>query len=78
MGVLPLQIMAVGDHLNDLPMLDRRYAHHLACPANAVDAVKKRVITQGGHVSSTNVAEGLVEAWDRFFPQKGINQFYGR
>ena len=29
-------------------MLDRRYAHHLACPANAVDAVKKQVSSQGG------------------------------
>jgi len=70
MGVLPLQIMAVGDHMNDLPMLERRYAHHLACPANAVDEVKKQIQAQGGHVSSANVAEGTVEAWDLFFPQK--------
>jgi hydroxymethylpyrimidine pyrophosphatase-like HAD family hydrolase len=78
MGVLPLQIMAVGDHLNDLPMLDRRYAHHLACPANSVDLVKKKVASQGGHVCAGGVADGVIEAWDRFFPQKGINQFYGR
>jgi hydroxymethylpyrimidine pyrophosphatase-like HAD family hydrolase len=70
--------MAVGDHLNDLPMLDRRYAHHLACPANAVDAVKKQVASQGGHVCTAGIASGVVEAWDRFFPQKGINRFYGR
>jgi hydroxymethylpyrimidine pyrophosphatase-like HAD family hydrolase len=69
-GVLPLQVMAVGDHLNDLPMLDRRYAHHLACPANAVDEVKDRVRAQGGHVSSADVAEGTLEAWDCFFPRK--------
>ena len=78
MGVLPLQIMAIGDHLNDLPMLDRRYAHHLACPANAVDLVKKKVASQGGHVCTGGVADGVIEAWDRFFPQKGINRFYGR
>ena len=70
MGVLPLQIMAVGDHLNDLPMLERRYAHHLACPANAVDEVKKKIHAQGGHVATSDVAEGTVEAWDRFFPPK--------
>jgi len=70
MGVLPLQIMAVGDHLNDLPMLERKYAHHLACPANAVDEVKEKIRAQGGHVASADVAEGTVEAWDLFFPLK--------
>ena len=69
-GILPLQIMAVGDHLNDLPMLERRYAHHLACPGNAVDQVKKKIQEQGGHISSADVAEGTVEAWDLFFPLK--------
>ena len=68
-GVLPAQIMAAGDHLNDLPMLDRRYAHHLACPHNAVDEVKEKVRVQGGHVSSADVAEGTIEAWDKFFPR---------
>jgi hydroxymethylpyrimidine pyrophosphatase-like HAD family hydrolase len=69
-GVLPLQIMAVGDHLNDLPMLDRRYAHHLACPANAVEQVKEKVRSQNGYVASSDVAEGTVEAWNRLFPQE--------
>ena len=69
-GVLPLQIMAVGDHMNDLPMLERRYAHHLACPANAVDEVKEKIRTQGGHVASASVAEGTLEAWNKFFPVK--------
>jgi len=73
-GVLPPQIMAVGDHMNDLPMLDRRYAHHLACPANAVDEVKHKVRAQGGHVASSDVAEGTVEAWDRFFPRKAAGK----
>lgn len=68
LGVLPLQIMAVGDHMNDLPMLDRRYARHLACPNNAVDEVKEKVRAQGGYIATATVAEGTVEAWDRFFP----------
>jgi hydroxymethylpyrimidine pyrophosphatase-like HAD family hydrolase len=71
-GVLPLQIMAVGDHLNDLPMLERRYAHHLACPANAVDEVKAKIRAQGGFIATTEVAEGTVEAWDKFFPMKDL------
>jgi len=72
MGILPLQVMAVGDHMNDLPMLERRYAHHLACPANAVDEVKAKVRSQGGYLASAGVAEGVVEAWDRFFPQRAL------
>jgi hydroxymethylpyrimidine pyrophosphatase-like HAD family hydrolase len=70
LGVLPMQIFAVGDHLNDLPMLDRRYARHLACPGNAVDEVKDKVRAQGGYIASANVAEGTVEAWDQFFPPR--------
>jgi hydroxymethylpyrimidine pyrophosphatase-like HAD family hydrolase len=69
-GVLPLQILAVGDHLNDLPMLERRYAHHLACPANAVDEVKEKVRSQRGYIAKTTVAEGTVEAWNQMFPQR--------
>jgi len=68
LGILPQQIMAAGDHLNDLPMLERRYAWHLACPGNAVDEVKEKVRAGGGHVAKANIAEGVVEAWDRFFP----------
>lgn len=68
LGILPLQIFAAGDHLNDLPMLERRYARHLGCPANAVDDVKRKVLAQGGYVASGRVAEGTVEALDRLCP----------
>ncbi|MCE0483266.1 MAG: HAD hydrolase family protein [Methylacidiphilales bacterium] len=68
LNVQPLQILAVGDHMNDLPMLDRRYARHLACPGNAVGEVKERVRSQGGYVAKASVAEGTVEAWDKLFP----------
>jgi hydroxymethylpyrimidine pyrophosphatase-like HAD family hydrolase len=68
LGVPSAQIMVVGDHLNDLPMLERRYARHLACPGNAVDEVKERVRAEGGYVSTASVAAGTVEAWDSLFP----------
>ena len=70
LGVPAAQIMAVGDHLNDLPMLERRYARHVACPSNAVDEVKTQVRAEGGYVAATGVAEGTVEAWDKLFPLK--------
>jgi hydroxymethylpyrimidine pyrophosphatase-like HAD family hydrolase len=68
LGVLPPQIFVAGDHLNDLPMMERRYARYLACPGNAVDEVKEKIAAQGGYVAKTNVAEGTVEAWDRLIP----------
>jgi hydroxymethylpyrimidine pyrophosphatase-like HAD family hydrolase len=70
LGVGPAEILAVGDHLNDLPMLERRYAWNLACPANAVDEVKAQVKAEGGYVAARKVGEGTVESWDHFFPLK--------
>jgi hydroxymethylpyrimidine pyrophosphatase-like HAD family hydrolase len=70
LGILPPQIMAFGDHLNDLPMLERKFAWHLACPGNAVDEVKAKVRAEKGYVATAKVAEGVVEAWDHFFPLK--------
>lgn len=54
-------VFAVGDHLNDLPMLELRYARCLAAPANAVDAVKEAVASQGGFVSARPCGEGVAE-----------------
>ena len=68
LGVLPPQIFAAGDHLNDLPMLDHRYARHLGCPGNAVDEVKEKVRAEGGYVATAHTAEGTVEALDRLCP----------
>jgi hydroxymethylpyrimidine pyrophosphatase-like HAD family hydrolase len=68
LGVQPAQVLVAGDHLNDLPMMDRRYARYLACPSNAVDEVKEKITAQGGYVAQGRVAEGVVEAWDRLIP----------
>ena len=61
--VTAAETFAAGDHLNDLPMLSRQYAHWLAAPGNAVAAVKTAVRRQNGHVSllphGHGVAEGL-------------------
>jgi hydroxymethylpyrimidine pyrophosphatase-like HAD family hydrolase len=63
LGVRPPEVFAAGDWLNDLPMLSREYAHWLAAPGNAVEAVKATVRRQGGFVSElphgSGVAEGL-------------------
>jgi HAD superfamily hydrolase (TIGR01484 family) len=57
------QIVAAGDHFNDLPMLSTRYARWLIAPGNAVPQVKEAVRRQQGHVSEElygyGVAQGL-------------------
>ncbi|HWI58347.1 MAG TPA: HAD hydrolase family protein, partial [Bacillota bacterium] len=58
----PGHVFAAGDHLNDLPMLCRRYAHRLAAPANAVASVKAQVQEQGGYVSAHPHGHGVADA----------------
>ena len=62
LGVVPAEIFAVGDHLNDLPMLSRTYAHWIAAPANAIDPVKAAIRNQRGYISRGFHGEGVAEA----------------
>jgi HAD superfamily hydrolase (TIGR01484 family) len=71
LGARPAEIFAVGDHLNDLPMLQQIHAQMLACPANAVAQVKSFVRAQGGYVSAASHGSGVLEALNHFL-QRGI------
>jgi hydroxymethylpyrimidine pyrophosphatase-like HAD family hydrolase len=57
----PERTIAAGDNLNDLPMLDRRYAHHLICPSNSLPEVKDQVLAHGGFIASLPSDKGIVE-----------------
>lgn len=61
LGLSAEHVFAAGDHLNDLPMLDRRYARFLASPANAVEPVKRALANQGGYVSALRQGQGVAE-----------------
>ncbi len=65
-NLTPEEIFAAGDHFNDLPMLDGRFAKWVACPANAVEAVKVAVRSAGGYVASSDCSSGIVEALAHF------------
>jgi hydroxymethylpyrimidine pyrophosphatase-like HAD family hydrolase len=56
------QVFAVGDHLNDLPMLSRKFAHWIAAPANAIEPVKDCVQKEGGYISQLPHGWGVAEA----------------
>lgn len=55
------EILAVGDHMNDLPMLDGKHAAYVGCPGNAVFEVKDAVRGAGGLVASEHGPLGTVE-----------------
>jgi len=62
----PDEIFAAGDHHNDIPMLDGRFARYAACPANAIPEVKDAVKTAGGYVASQACGAGVHEALRHF------------
>jgi hypothetical protein len=62
LGLHREQVFAVGDQLNDLPMLAREYARWLATPANAVEPVKRAVREQDGHISKLPLGQGVAES----------------
>jgi len=62
----PGNVLAAGDHLNDLPMLKTEFARALVCPANAVPSVTQQVTTQGGFVSARNGGLGVAEGIRHF------------
>ena len=55
-------VLAAGDHFNDLAMLDGTYAKNTACPANAIEPVKELVRRTGGYVAEKCWADGVAEA----------------
>jgi HAD superfamily hydrolase (TIGR01484 family) len=61
LGVSRDEIIAAGDHLNDLPMLSRDYARWLIAPSNAVPAVKESVRRQDGYISQLPHGYGLAD-----------------
>jgi HAD superfamily hydrolase (TIGR01484 family) len=59
-------VLAIGDHHNDIPMLDGSAAGMVACPANAVGRVQEVVRRNGGYVSPFPWGEGVADAIRHF------------
>lgn len=51
LGISPDVVFAIGDHLNDLEMLDTEIAAFVAAPSNSVREVKEHVLQIGGRIS---------------------------
>ena len=66
LGIPREQVLAIGDHHNDIPMLDGSSAGLVACPSNAVAEVKDVVLASGGYVSPLPWGEGVADAIRHF------------
>ncbi|MDA1273173.1 MAG: HAD hydrolase family protein [Verrucomicrobia bacterium] len=58
-GVGAEETVAAGDHMNDLPMLNRSFARWLIAPDNAVEPIKELVRRQDGYVSTERYGNGV-------------------
>ena len=59
LDVKPAEIIAAGDHMNDLPMLSNEFARWLVAPFNAIDLVKEKVRRQNGYISEKHCGHGV-------------------
>ena len=58
---------AIGDSHNDFEMLDPAHAGMTACPANAVAAIKEKILATGGLVTQASHGDGSIEALRHYF-----------
>ena len=69
LGVPRKNVFAIGDHLNDLPMLSTEHAGCIAAPANAIPVVKTQVLQQNGFVSRFSQGSGVAEALEHYLAE---------
>lgn len=66
LGIPREDVLAIGDHHNDIPMLDGSSAAMVACPSNAVPEVQELVRRNAGYVSPHPWGEGVADAIRHF------------
>jgi len=62
LGISSKYVMIAGDGNNDLPMLNKDFAHMQIVPSNASEEVKKTVTANRGIVSAFNYSDGVLNA----------------
>jgi hydroxymethylpyrimidine pyrophosphatase-like HAD family hydrolase len=72
LGISAEHIFAMGDHLNDLPMLLKAHAGYIAAPENAVEAVKDAIRQQGGYLSKLARGQGVADALEHFLDHASV------
>jgi hydroxymethylpyrimidine pyrophosphatase-like HAD family hydrolase len=54
-------IIAAGDHFNDIPMLNRRFAKYLVTPSNAIPEVQDHITRNNGYISHFEAGHGVLD-----------------
>jgi hydroxymethylpyrimidine pyrophosphatase-like HAD family hydrolase len=67
LDLTPSSTFIAGDNLNDLPMLQRKFGHYIACPSNSVPEVLAQVKSDGGYIANLEAGAGIAEALRFFF-----------
>ena len=70
-GLAPGQVLAIGDSLNDLTMLDGKLGMHSGAVGNADPAVKQAVEAAGGMVATQPAGAGVAEIL-RHYRREGL------
>ncbi len=65
-GIEAAHILAIGDHFNDLNMLDGGAAGSVGCPANSIAEVQAVVRRKGGLVADRHGPEGTLDVLRHF------------
>ncbi len=77
MGIQADEVLAVGDGLNDLDMLDETYGFHCGTPGDAADVVKDVVLRREGFVAEQPSSEGLAQILAHFLCVSGKGEERG-
>jgi len=70
-NLAPQQVLAIGDSLNDLQMLDGKLGMYSGAVDNADPTVKQAVAAAGGIIATQTAGAGVAEIL-RYYRQKGL------
>lgn len=62
------EVLAIGDHGNDISMLDGSVTPLVACPGNSHEPTRQAVQQAGGFIAQGPAAQGTLEALQHYFP----------
>jgi HAD superfamily hydrolase (TIGR01484 family) len=65
------QVLAIGDNLNDLCMIDGGHSFRVATVSNAVSEIQVCVAAKGGFIASKKAPLGVMEIFDYYFEALG-------
>ena len=69
-GLDPCDVLAIGDNLNDVAMLEESRGFRCATVSNADPKIRDLVAGRGGHQATQPIAFGILEIFDSIFVER--------